>query len=162
MNTRSCTSSPSYILILSGWRKHEDRFITAAGVLSCTYASEGCILKNAVVEITGLLTKDPYFLSRKQRIPALPQRHLAKTSSCVTSFPLFLVTCIRIIHFKFYHWNYGLMEYMLYSKWVYQLSEEEENCWIHPLVRMVKWRQLLLYVVPYYQFTRHHITGESL
>ena len=78
MNTRSYTSSPAYVFILSGWRKHEDRFITAAGVLSCTSASEGCISKNAVVEITGLLTKDPYFLSRKLRIPALPQRHFGK------------------------------------------------------------------------------------
>lgn len=78
MNTRSYTSSPAYVFILSCWRKHDDRFITAAGVLSCNAASEGCISKNAVVEISGLLTKDPYFLSRKQRIPTLPQMHFGQ------------------------------------------------------------------------------------
>ena len=78
LNTRSYTSSPTDVFILSCWRKHEDRFITAAGDLSCTSASEGCISKKAVVGITGLLTKDPYFLSRKQRIPAQPQRHFGQ------------------------------------------------------------------------------------
>jgi hypothetical protein len=99
MNTRSYTSSPAYVFILSCWRKHEDRFITAAGVLSCTSASEGCISKSAFVEITGQITKDPYFLSRKQRIPALPQRHFGKH----------LFVChVRSLVFSDVHWDHTL------------------------------------------------------
>jgi hypothetical protein len=89
MNTRSYTSSPAYVFIFSGWSKHEDRFITVAGILSCNSVSEGCISKNAVVQITGLLTKEPYFLSRKQRIPALLQRHFGQhLLVCHVLFPV--------------------------------------------------------------------------
>lgn len=89
MNTRSYTSTPAYVFILSCWRKYEDRFITAAVVLSFTSATEGCISKNAVVEITGLLTKDPYIFSRKQRIPVLPQWHFCQLACLSRPFPCF-------------------------------------------------------------------------